>query len=118
MSEEVGKRGEARRGARWALWAVLCVALAAGVWFWLRGPLDTDGREFLSAKVRMRNVETGEEVKMVRGLVEAELRGMRGQLGEDVTVGAPGPGRWRMADEGEWVKTIERINREKREVGK
>ena len=102
-------------------WLVTLVAavVLAGAWrFWPRRP-DTNGAAFLSSMVRMKCEETGKTWEERRGVVEAELRGMAGQVGEGARVSSPlaeGRATGVMADEGEWKRTIERINREKQEV--
>jgi hypothetical protein len=120
---EIEREGQrpARR-ARWGWLIVLAsVLVLAGAWrLWPRPP-DTNSAAFLSQEVRMECEETGKSWDERRGVIEAELRGIPGQLSDTVRISSPfadGRATGVMEDGAEWARTIERINREKREVVK
>lgn len=107
------------RGGRvaWLAGALVVLSLFAAWRMWGVGP-DTNSAAFLSQMVQMRCEETGATWEERRGVIEAELRGIPGDLGAKARVENPATGRATgvMADEAEWRRTIERINREKRAV--
>lgn len=104
----------------WLGWAIAGILLVAGVWmyFHLGGQSDPYSQERLTEEVTIRFMDTGDEITMLRGRMEKELRSRSGQI--DGNQGIVNPKTSQPTgfpiDKRGWEEAIKRINTEKVEA--